>query len=61
MPVESGELNQSLLSDLLRIWNLPPFELPADYAFWGVCHLRLRNRRRRCAVLVPVAGERFSS
>ncbi len=47
--------------DLLRIWNLSALELPAYPALWGVCYLRFRNRGQRGAVLVPMAGERFSS
>ena len=47
--------------DLLWVWNLSALEFPADTAFWSLCYIRLRNRSQRCAVHVPVAGERFCS
>ena len=50
-----------LPGDLLRVRDLSAFEFPPYPALWGVCYLRFRNRRQRCAVLVPVVGERFSS
>jgi len=47
--------------DLLRLRPLPALEFPSHPALWNICHIRVRNRSRRCAVYVPVAGERCCS